>query len=443
MTITLVGLSQRTAPVALRERLAKALGSSSCGGDTTSAGSLGRWSDFREMISLSTCNRLEVYVVPEGTNGNTCDLIVSRLADMGGLGREELEPHVYYKEDADAIEHLLRVACGLDSQVLGETQILGQVSQAFAAARVNGTSGPLLNYLFSRAAHTGKRARSETDISRGATSISHAAVALLEKELGDLSSRSIVVVGAGETAELVVQALHKHGSPKVCCINRTLASAQALALRWGCQARPWGEFGAALTDADAVISATGSPHPVIYADDVNPTLEQRRGVPLVFVDIAVPRDIDLEVGALPGVVLHDIDQLEATLDRNLSRRSAAVPQVVEIVVRETEVVTEWLHGREATALVAELREHAGSIADAELGAALRKLEGLDKNAEEIISRMANRIVSKLLHQPTSQLKARAPREDFEVYCDAVVDLFGLGHKHPAGPRRLNGEGQSG
>ena len=142
-------------------------------------------------------------------------LIVGRLAELGDLARDELEPHIYHKEDGDAVGHLLRVACGLDSQLLGETQILGQVSQAFASARSNGTSGPLLTYLFSRAAHAGKRARSETEISRGATSISHAAVVLLEKELGDLSSRSVLVVGAGETAELAVQALHKHGAREV------------------------------------------------------------------------------------------------------------------------------------------------------------------------------------------------------------------------------------
>ncbi len=398
-------------------------------------------SDFQESALLSTCNRLEVYVVPNGTNGNTRGLIVTRLAESGGLAREELEPYLYCREDAEAVGHLLRVACGLDSQVLGETQILGQVSQAFASARANGTSGPLLTYLFSRAAHAGKRARSKTEISTGNTSISHAAVDLLEKELGDLSSRNIVVVGAGETAELTVQALHKHGSPQMCCINRTLASAQALAARWGCQARPWGEVAAALTDADAVITATGSPHPVIYAEDVVPILERRQGARLVFIDVAVPRDVDLEVASLPGVVLHDIDQLEATLDRNLGRRVAAVPEVEEIIARETEVVMEWLHGREATDLLAELREHARSVADAELGTALRKLDGLDSTAEDVITRMANRIVTKLLHQPTKQLKARAPHEDFEVYCDAVVDLFGLDHRRLPGSGRPMGESE--
>ena len=186
-----MGLSQRTAPVALRERLSKALEPSACAGDTSPAASPWCGSGFRELAFLSTCNRLEVYAVANGTDGNTRELIVERLAELSDLARDELEPHVYHKEDGDAVWHLLRVACGLDSQLLGETQILGQVSQAFASARSNGTSGPLLTYLFSRAAHAGKRARSETEISRGATSISHAAVALLEKELGDLSDRDV------------------------------------------------------------------------------------------------------------------------------------------------------------------------------------------------------------------------------------------------------------
>lgn len=442
MAIVLVGLSQHTAPVALREQLSTALDSSGCSSDTAPVMSPGWGSGFRELALLSTCNRLEVYAVTNGAHGNARELIVAQLAQLGDLARDELEPHVYHKEDVDAVDHLLRVACGLDSQVLGETQILGQVSQAFASARSNGTSGPLLTYLFSRAAHAGKKARSETEISRGGTSISQAAVTLLEKELGDLSSRSVLVIGAGDTAELAVQALHKRGAPNVCCVNRTLSSAQDLALRFGCQARPWGELAGALADVDAVITATGSPHPVIYADDVAPILERRQRVPLVFVDIAVPRDVDLEVGSLPGVVLYDIDQLEAARDQNLSRRFAAVPEVEQIVARETQRVMEWLHGREAADLLAELREHGRMVADAELKSALRKLEGIDENTEEVISRMANRIVSKLLHQPTKQLKARAPREDFEVYCDAVVDLFGLDHELPQS-ERVKGEGGGG
>jgi glutamyl-tRNA reductase len=443
LTVVLVGLSQRTASVALRERLCRVLESSSCVSDTTPALSSLWASGFREFAYLSTCNRLEVYTVSNGTHGSARGLIVGRLAELGDIAPDQLDNHVYHKEDADAVGHLLRVACGLDSQMLGETQILGQVSDAFASARANGTSGPILTYLFSRAAHAGKRARTETEISRGGTSISQAAATLLENELGELSSRSVLVVGGGDTAELAVQALHKRGARKVWCVNRTLSSAQALALRFGCQARPWGELAGVLAGADAVITATGSPHPVIYADDVAPVLERRQGVPLVFVDIAVPRDVDLGVGSLPGVVLHDIDQLEAARDYNLSRRSAAVPEVEEIVTRETQRVMEWLHGREATDLVAELREHARAVADAELRSALRKLEGSDETTEQVVSRMANRIVSKLLHQPTKQLKSRASSEDFEVYCDAVVDLFGLEQERPPQPDGLTGEGGGG
>ncbi|OFV84680.1 MAG: glutamyl-tRNA reductase, partial [Acidobacteria bacterium RBG_16_64_8] len=381
--------------------------------------------DFRESALLSTCNRFEVYGVPVGAARDACALMVGRLADVGGLTREELEPHIYQKEDREAVEHLLRVACGLDSQLLGETQILGQVSQSLAAARASGTTGPQLTYLFSRAAHAGKRARSETEISRGATSIGHAAVTLLEKELGDLSARTVLVVGAGEIAELAVRALCEHAASEVWCINRSMPAAQALAVRNGCRARPWAELPQALASVDAVISATGAPHAVIYAEDVEPVLERRQGLPLVLMDIAVPRDVDLAVGALPGVVLHDIDKLEATLDRNLRRRWASVPRVEDIISTETEVVMDWLHGRDAKQLVAELRERARSVADAELGGALRKLNGLDEDAQEIVARMANRIVGKLLHQPTKRLKSRASSEDFATYCDAVVDLFGL------------------
>jgi glutamyl-tRNA reductase len=443
VTIVMVGLSQWTAPVALRERLSKALEASACASGPASPSSLLLGAGFRESAVLSTCNRLEIYGVPDGAGADPRGTIVRRLTESAGVTAEELEPHLYYKVGVDAVEHLLRVACGLDSQVLGETQILGQVSQAFASARSGGTSGPLLTYLFTRASHAGKRARSETEISRGITSISHAAVVLLEKELGELAGKSILVAGAGETAELAVQALRKHGATQICCVNRTLSSAQDLALRYSCEARPWIELVAALADADAVLTATGSPHPVIYVDDVSPALTQRKGAPLVLVDIAVPRDVDLDVGKLPGVVLHDIDRLEATLDQNLSRRYDAVPGVEEIVARETRRVMEWLHGREAADLVVELREHAKTVAGTELGSALRKLDGLDDDEREVISRMANRIVSKLLHQPTRQLKSRAVDDDFDTYCEAVVDLFGLRCDRPAKPAGVTAESGGG
>ena len=424
-----MGLSQHTAPVALRERLSKALGPSVCVSDTPATVPPWAGSGFRELVLLSTCNRLEVYAVPDDADEDSRGMIVARLAELGAVPQHELEPHIYHKEDEDAVWHLLRVACGLDSQLLGETQILGQVSNAFAVAKANGTSGPLLTYLYSRATHSGRKAQTETEIGKGTTSVSQAAVSLVERELGDLTSRNILIVGAGESAELAIQALLKRGTPRVSCVNRTLASAHALADRFGCEAHPWAELAGVLATADAVITATGSPHPVIYSEDVEPVLAQRRGAPLVFVDIAVPRDVDLEVGSLPGVVLHDIDKLEAALDQNLNRRLAAVPQVEDIVARETRLIMEWLHGREATDLLAELREHARSVAEAELSGALRKLDGIDKDTEEIITRMANRIVGKLLHQPTKQLKSRASDDDFEVYCEAVVDLFGLKHKH--------------
>jgi glutamyl-tRNA reductase len=427
MSIILVGLSQHTAPVALRERLSKALGPSACGDGPSPALSVREDAGLHELAVLSTCNRFEVYGVPDGALTSPQDAILGSLAALSAVPFEELQPHIYCKHDGEAVRHLIRVACGLDSQVLGETQILGQVAQAFASARAAGTSGPLLTYLFSRATHAGKRARSETEISRGFTSISHAAVALLEKELGDLSCRSVLVVGAGETAELAVQALGKHGVADICCVNRTFATAQALAQRAGCRARPWAELARAFAEADAVITATGSPHPVIEVEDVAPILGERQGASLVFVDIAVPRDVELAVGSLPGVVLHDIDHLEATLDKNLSRRFAAVPQVEEIVAEETRRVMEWLHGREAAALLADLREHVRSIAESELEVALRKLTGVNGDVHEVVTRMANRIIGKLLHQPTKQLKCRAASDDFEAYCRAVTDLFGLEH----------------
>ena len=237
------------------------------------------------------------------------------------------------------------------------------------------------------------------------------------------------MAGAGETAELAIHALHKHGATEVRCINRTLSSAQDLAQRYGYEARPWGELADALAHADAVITATGSPHPVIYADDVAPVLGATARESRWYSSTSPSHETSIWASPpSPGVVLHDIDRLEATLDQNLVRRFEAVPKVEEIVGNEAQLVMEWLHGREATDLLAGLHEHARAVADAELSGALRKLEGHDKGTEEVITRMANRIVGKLLHQPTKQLKARASSEDFDVYYDAIVDLFGLQHE---------------
>lgn len=436
MSVLLAGISHRTAPVDLREQLLLGL-------RVPSAAEATYRDLLREYVILSTCNRVEVYAEVSGNGHAGSDVLAERdvldvwLESLCGAGFPDIRRYLYRKEGAAAVRHLMRVASGLDSQVLGEPQVLGQVSQALAEARSAGTVGPVLYYVFSRAVHAGKRARTETKISWGSTSISRAAVALLEREFGDVSTLEVLVVGAGETAELAIQALRKHGNSGITCINRSATRAQVVASRHGCRTLPWRDLVQALTEADAVITATGAPHPVIYAQDVAPAVAQRAGRRLVFMDIAVPRDVDPLVRALPGVVLFDIDQLEATLDFNRALRASAVPQVERIVEEETESTMKWLQGREVTPLIESLRRRGELVADAEIREALRKLGAADPEIQKIVTRMGRRIVNKILHQPTVKLKAWAARGDLAFEAHMVADLFGLDADWESKPGSLN------
>ena len=374
---------------------------------------------------LSTCNRLEVYAVAAGDARAGWAVLEQSLSRMGATALEVLRPHLYYLDDRDAIEHLMRVATGLDSLILGEPQILGQVAQAFADARAVAKVGPILTYLFSQAVHVGKRARAETEISRHTTSVSHAAVLLAEKMVGDLSEAGILVAGVGEMAQLAAQALVAHGARNITYINRSFERAQELAAEIAACTLKWHDLREALARADVVITATGAPHPVIYSDDVTPALSCRQGRPLVIIDIAVPRDVDQAVSNLPGVRLFDIDHLEATLDSNMAMRQAAVPHVEAIVREDLVEALDWLHSREVVPVIECLRRRSADLADAEVEDTLRRLDRLDAREREAVARMAHRIVNKLLHEPTVRLKACAASGNGHGYAHAVKELFDL------------------
>ena len=419
MSIVLVGLNQRTATVDLREQFSV----TECGVQVAFA-EMG--APIQESVILSTCNRLEVYAVTGSDASTGWALLEHSLSRLGGTPVEALRPHLYYLDDRGAIDHLMHVAAGLDSAVLGEPQILGQVAQAFADARAGAKVGPILTYLFSQAVHVGKRARAETEISRHTTSVSHAAVLLAEKMVGDLSACRALVAGVGEMAHLAAQALVAHGARDITCVNRSFERAQELAQIVGGRALLWHDLDKAITRADVMITATGAPHPVIYADDVAPMLATRQGRPLVIIDIAVPRDVDPAVGGLPGVRLFDIDHLEATLDANMAMRQAAVPQVEAIVQEDLAEALDWLHSREVVPVIERLRRRSADLAEVEIEETLRRLVDLDDREREAVARMAHRIVNKLLHQPTVRLKACAASGNGHGYAHAVRELFDLG-----------------
>jgi glutamyl-tRNA reductase len=432
--IILVGLNHRTTPVKLREQL------SLCGDKLlTSVKALscyrlveysGDATPVCENVVLSTCNRLEVYAwVENAASGWTT--IQSFLAQRHGLSLDHLSPHLYFLEGEAAITHLFRVASGLDSMILGEPQILGQVSRALGTSQDAKAVGPVLSRLFMQASHAGKKARSETAISRHTTSISHAAVLLAREQVDDIRRVRALVVGAGEMGALAAEALHMQGVKAITCINRTEASAMALARRVQGQVLNWHALPNALAWADVVITATSAPHTIIHRSDVAQVLPHRQGRPLVFVDTAMPRDVEETIDDLELVYRYDIDDLRATMDTSRAQRKAEVPAVEAIVKSEVQSFVEWLHNRQVAPIITDLRNKALALAHDEVEQALRRLEGLPERDRQVINRLAHRIVNKLLHTPTQCLKTRTASRIDQDYVQVVRDLFCLEASHLA------------
>jgi glutamyl-tRNA reductase len=424
--IAVIGLSHRTVSVALREKVSAL--SFTLGSLDGAYGSAAQDREIPpaidEMVVVSTCNRLEVYFSAAEPDEGIA-VIEQFLAGQLDTGIAELETHLYRHAGGDAVRHLMCVACGLDSMIFGETQILGQIAQAFEDARMRGHAGPVLSRLFAQAVHTGKRAHTETTISRSTTSVSHAAAQLVLENLPRAADAKIVLIGAGEMTGLAARALERLGVGAMTFVNRTFERAEALAAEFGGTALPWSALESALVWADAVICATGAPHTVIYRRDLAAALAQRGERPLILMDIAVPRDIEDGVQNLPGIQYFDIDALRTVVDKNAAQRQAAGPHVEKIVLQESELFLAWQRGRQVTPVIRDLRDWAQTIADDELTTALNRLSGADERTREIVSRMAHRLVNRLLHEPTLRLRLQATEGNGDSYAEAVRELFAL------------------
>lgn len=432
MAMILVGLSHHTAPVDVREQfsakaceLRNALEKLHIRNQSR-AFAVGEAQLFEhipallhETLILSTCNRLEIYAVADDNVSSKISL-EHVLARLQGIPIEHLSPYIYCLEGRAVVEHMMRVAAGLDSQVLGETQILGQVAKAFGEAQAATTIGPILSHLVTQALHAGKRTHTETAIGRQTISISHAAVLLAKAKVGNLRSARALVVGAGETATLAAEALHMHAAEAIRCVNRTDAHAKVLSELVRGQALPWRELPESLVWADVVITATSAPDPIIRVADVIKTLPQRNGRPLLFVDIALPRDVEEGVGDLPNITRYDIDDLEPVLEAGKAQWQAEA-----ILEEETIRFLEWLHSRQVVPIIVDLRRKAEAIAKAEVEQALRRLNDLDNHSRQVVTRLAHRIVNKLLHAPTEHLKTHAINGDAATYAQVVQELFAL------------------
>ena len=426
MHLLLLGVSHRTAPVELRERLdfsARGLGEALAALALRPSGA--------EAAVLSTCNRAEIYLVCENVEQGRHDA-ETFFVEFHRLSHDELTPHLYTKSNIEAVRHLFRVAAGLDSLVVGEPQILGQVKEAYGHASAQHMTGPLLNRLFTAAFTTGKRVRSETSLSEGAVSVSYAAVALARKIFGDLKDRTVLVVGAGEMGKLTASHMKSQGIRRILITSRTLAQAEALSSVMDAVVVPWDHLPAALGESDIVITATGASVPIVSRALVATAMRSRRHRPLFLIDIAVPRDVDSAAGAIEQVFLYNIDDLQAVVVENLSKRAAEIEQAETIVAEEVSRFRGWMQSRGAIPTVVALRQRFEAVRRSELERLEPKLAGLSPDARGRVEEITRLIIEKLLINPTDQLKALSDGESIALYAEVLNRLFGLSLGDPAG-----------
>ena len=421
MSILVIGVNHRSSPLALLERVTIPVD------DLPKAVTrLTQRDNIREAVALSTCNRTEVYVVAElfhGAYGDVRDF----FCELGELGVDELTPHLYSQHDSAAVTHLFEVAAGLDSAVLGESEILGQVRSAWAVAQQEGAARSTLNLLFRLALETGKRARTETAIGRGTASVSHAAVEMLSDVVGALAGRRVLVVGAGSMGEGVAVALHRAGGTDIVVANRSAERGEALARRVGGTAVGLDRLVDAVRSADIVVTGTAAGESVLTEELIGDARHGRGDEhPLLVVDIAVPRDVDPRVADMAGVTVLDLDDLRDWADRGLAHRAGEADRVRSIVAEEVDNFALDSTARQAAPLVASMRDAAERIRTAELERFASRLDGLDGTESEAVASLTRSIIAKLLHEPSVRLRSQAGTPQGERNAAAVRDLFDIG-----------------
>ena len=414
-----VGLNHRTAPVELRERVA--VPSSRM---VKALHDLSSREHLAEVVLLSTCNRTEIYARSTKFHSAVSD-VLEFLSEQGSAPPEEFSEHLYTYYDDSAVSHLFGVAAGLDSMILGEGEILGQVRAAWQLADDEGASGQAMARVFRHAIELGKRVRTETAIGSRALSISSAAVALAERTMFSLRGRSVLILGAGDVAEGLGRALVSAGVGEVAVANRTHARAVALAERLGGRAVPLGELPEVLAAVDVLLTATDSTEVHVERADVEAVMERRGGTPLLIVDVAVPRDVDPGAAEISGVTLHDVDDLHQLTEAALDERRREVATVREIIGEELERFQTDRAAREVAPLITSLRDRAESVRLAELVRFRAKLDDLDADSRQTVEALTQGIVNKLLHEPTVRLKEAAGTARGELFSDALASLFDI------------------
>jgi glutamyl-tRNA reductase len=418
-TLFVAGLSHRTAAVELREQFAFEEDKvRELQGDMLSSGVLA------EVMILSTCNRVEVYGVADAP-GEARALVFRRLCQQRGVDSGSVEPVLYTKTDTEAVLHAFRVASSLDSMVVGEPQILGQVKDAFAIAQSCQTIGPTLHRLWTRAFAVAKKVRTETGVARYAVSVSFAAVELAKKIFGGLDGRAVLLVGAGEMGELASRHLVDQGAFPIYVANRTWTRAQELARSLAGTAVPFGELPAALTAVDIVVTSTGAPAPLITREAVQRAMHARRSRPLFFVDIAVPRDVEPGLNELENVFCYDIDDLKQVVDANLRERVREAQRAEAVIRIEVDRFTAGLQDGEVVPTIVSLRERLERIRRAEVDKALARLPEASPETRQVVEALSNAIVNKILHTPITKLRESSRSGRGRSWTGLVQELFGL------------------
>ncbi|MBI5106781.1 MAG: glutamyl-tRNA reductase [Solirubrobacterales bacterium] len=410
-----LGMSYKTAPVALRERVAlPPTDSQELLRDLTGTDVVD------EAVAISTCNRTEVYLVVTDPVAAETELL-SRLARRAGIRPTELAEAMYSPRNCDAARQLYRVTAGLESMIVGEAEVQGQVRRAYEAARDAGTTGPLTNRLFTAALQTGGRVRAETALGAGRASVSSVAVGLAREVVGDLTERTVVIIGAGETSELTARALGEQGARSVFVANRHADRARSIAERFGGQVSSLHELPERIAEADVVVASTASPHPIITADALEMVVRERDR-PLVLIDIAVPRDVEPACAELPNVTLYDVDDLQAVVARNLDVRGSERDHAEGIVEDEIQRFAKWMGQLDVLPTVAALRAHGAEIVEQVLAENAGRWESVSQADRARIDAVARAVMQRLLHEPTIRLKAP---DHGHGRVQLVRDLFGL------------------
>jgi len=419
VNLILVGVNHKTTPVEIREKLAFTKGKIE-----ESVNHLFNFPDIIEHTILSTCNRVEIYA-RANSQDSAIKSIKQFICDFHQLSLVELEDHFYSYSNKEAVEHLFRVSSSLDSMILGEAQILGQVKEAYSLARDLRSTGLVLNQLFEKAFSIAKKVREETGIAERSVSISSAAVELAQKIFDDLENHTVMLVGTGEMAELAAKHLISYGVKTIYVTSRTYERAANLARTLNGSALDFEAFKNELHRADIVITSTSAPNFIIKKEIVEKAIHERKNKPIFFIDIAVPRDIEPDVNDLENVYLYDIDDLQVVVSANIKEREKEAENAMNFISQEVTKFNNWVGALDAVPTIVEIRKKAENIRKQEIEKTLKKISHLSEDEKQLLRQMSSSMINKILHKPTIKLKQKTQSEDGHVYLKAIRHLFHL------------------